>query len=84
VGEVRSFQEVKREFNKEVVECLEGLLEEAKKGEVLSICYIVERPGNVMSFLASPSEDRFKQIGAATRMVYELNLELDEYTYVME
>lgn len=71
-------REIERGYNKNVVRCLKLLLEKAKEGEILSICFIAERVGGIFTFYTTPSDDRFRQLGAATRLVHELHTVVDD------
>ena len=65
-------------YKDEVVECLEKLLEAAKQGKIISICYTCERPCNAVSYGSTTIKDCYTLLGFLSRMVHVTNLSLDE------
>lgn len=65
-------------YNKQVVEQLEELLEDAKKGEIISLTTIVERKGGFFENIWTGTDDLFVLAGQAARLQHVLQCRIDD------
>lgn len=65
-------------YRKEVVGRLEALLQAAKDGEILSIVYACERPGNEVTVGCSRIKDRYVILGYLAHLQYMTSLSIHD------
>ena len=66
------------EYRAEVVQRLEALLHVARGGEILSLVYVCERPGGVVTFATTRMKDRYQLLGFLDHQKFLINKSLDE------
>ncbi len=65
-------------YNAQVVQLLTQLLEEAKRGDIISIVVVSELKGGVIASSWSGSDDLYKLAGGAARLQHVLQRRIDQ------